>query len=98
MIRKKVITNTGYWEEAINGWRINQTSDKEIAKDIIGVVNEALNIADVVNWLPFTDENVSHYNRLSKEGKLIKLYDTGEQRHVNDDNFPMAVVTHYREG
>lgn len=55
-------------------------------------------LADVVEWLPFNEENASHYNRLAKEGKLIKLYDTGEQRHVNDDNFPMAVVTHYREG
>lgn len=55
-------------------------------------------LADVVNWLPFNEENASHYNRLAKERKLIQLYDTGEQRHINDDNFPMAVITHYREG
>jgi hypothetical protein len=44
MTRKKIITNTSYWEEAINGWKNNKTTDKEIAKDIIDIVKEALTI------------------------------------------------------
>jgi len=77
------------WQEE---WII--TAMEDYAQQQVNSVDSA----DVVNWLPFNEENASHYNRLAKEGKLVKLYDTGEQRHVNDDNFPMAVVTHYREG
>lgn len=48
MTRKDIITNSGYWEEYANGWKYNKSTDAEIAKDILGVINEALNIADVV--------------------------------------------------
>lgn len=47
MTRKDIITNSGYWEEYANLWKYNKSTDVEIAKDILRVINEALNIADV---------------------------------------------------
>lgn len=52
MTRKDIITNSGYWEEYANAWKYNKSTDTEIAKDIIRVINEALNMADVGDSLP----------------------------------------------
>ena len=59
--------------------------------------DEALPIADVVNWLPFKREFADKYNQLAESGRLIKLYDDGTIiRHGEDE--PIACVTHFREG
>jgi hypothetical protein len=75
--------------DIIDAWCASQ---KASTKD------SALPISDVVNWLPFNEENASHYTRLAKEGKLIQLYDNGEEKRADDEDLPFAIVTHYREG
>jgi len=57
----------------------------------------SVDLASVVNWLPFKREFADQYKQLAESGRLIKLYDDGTIiRHGEDE--PIACVTHFRKG